>query len=122
MARKKAVKKYRVVPAKASRNNSKLFAFIATFLSIIGFIIALLARKDDKYVMYYAKQSLVVFIAMVAASVISWAVIGFTLGMYIRSLLNLLVTIAWIISWIYALSGKEKEVPLIGKYAESIDL
>lgn len=31
-------------------------AFVVSFLSIIGFIIALLAWKDDKYVMHYASK------------------------------------------------------------------
>jgi len=42
----------------------KVFAFLAVLLSIVGFIIALLVKKDDKYVMFYAKESLVIFISM----------------------------------------------------------
>ena len=66
-------------------NNSKLFAFLAVLLSIIGFIIALITKRDDKYVMFYAKQSLVLFIACV----IVWAIQGITdwipvLGMLIK--------------------------------------
>jgi len=102
--------------------NKKIFAFLATFLSIIGFIIALLAKRDDKYVMHYAKQSLVVFITSLLAGVVSWVFVYTSLAMIIQSVLNILVFILWILSWIYALSGKEKEVPVVGQYARKIDL
>ena len=105
------------------QDDSKLFAFLATFFSILGFIIALLAKKDDKYVMYYAKQSLVLFIAAIIANIASmilWIVpfIGWTLA----SIAQLLVLLLWVISWIYALSGEMKEIPVIGSYARSIKL
>jgi len=34
----------------------KMFAFLGVFLTIIGFVIVLLAKKDNKYAMYYAKH------------------------------------------------------------------
>ncbi len=101
------------------QDDTKLFAFLATFLSIVGFIIVLLTKKEDKYVMYYAKQSLVVFIAYVIAGIlmmipfIGWFVLG--------PIAYLIVTILWIISWVYALSGQEKETPLIGQYAKKFN-
>lgn len=100
-------------------DDRKMFAFLATFLSIIGFIIVLLTKKEDKYVMFYAKQSLVVFIAYVIAGVImmipfiGWFVLG--------PLAYLIVTILWIFSWAYALSDEQKEVPIVGKYAEKFN-
>ena len=103
----------------SKEDDSKLFAFLATFLGIIGFIIALVAKKENKYVMFYAKQSLVIFIAYVIAwiifmiPVIGWFLIG--------PLAYLFVTIMWIISWVYALSGQEKEVPIIGQYAQKFN-
>jgi uncharacterized membrane protein len=103
-----------------SGDDKILFAFLAAFLSIIGFIIALVAKKEDRYVMFYAKQSLVIFIAYVIAGII-WMIplIGwFVLG----PIAYLFVTIMWIISWVYALSGEEKEVPVLGKYAQKFNL
>ena len=38
----------------------KTQAFVATFLSIIGFVIAIVSWRKDNYVMFYAKQSLIV--------------------------------------------------------------
>ncbi len=109
--------------SKSSKQDTKLFAFLATFFSIIGFIIALLAKKDDKYIMYYAKQSLVIFIAAVIVGVVNWVVFWIpVLGWLIRGVLNLMLVIIWIFSWVYALSGEMKPVPIIGKYARKINL
>jgi len=104
---------------KAKEDDTKLFAFLATFLSIVGFVIALLVKKDNKYVMHYAKQSLVVFIV----SVIAWAVMIIPIiGWIIGPLIYLFSIVLWLISWIYALSGEMKEVPIVGKYARDIKL
>jgi len=104
-------------------DDRKLFAFLATFLSIVGFIIALVAKKEDKYVMFYAKQSLIVFIVAIIGSIIS-ALLSpiFIIGWIIAIAINIIVAVLWIISWIYALSGEEKEVPVIGVYARKINL
>jgi uncharacterized membrane protein len=98
-------------------------AFIATFFSIMGFIIYLLAWKKDKYTKFYAKQSLVVFIFAVIGSAVS-TIVGWipVIGGLIAAGVNLLVILSWIYSWSYALSGKQKEVPVIGEYAKKIDL
>ena len=47
---------------KSEQRDSKLFAFLAVLLSVVGFIIALIAKKDNKYVIFYAKQSLILFV------------------------------------------------------------
>jgi uncharacterized membrane protein len=106
---------------RAEKNNSdsKLFAFIAAFLSIVGFIIALLVKRDDKYVMYYAKQSLIVFIVFVVAWIVLIVpIIGWVVGI----LVEILGIALWILSWGFALTGKMRPVPLFGKYAEKINL
>jgi len=103
-------------------DDSKTFAFLATFLSILGFIIALVAKKDDKYVMFYAKQSLVVFIVAIVGSVINSIIMwipGF--GWIVSRLISLFVLILWIFSWVYALSGEEKETPIVGSFAKKFN-
>ena len=118
MPKKKEVKK-----AESKEGDFKTFAFLATFLSIIGFIIALLVKRDDKYVMYYAKQGLVVFIAAIIVSVVGWVLFWIpVLGWIIKGVLNLIIAIIWIFSWIYALSGKMKLTPIVGQYADKIKL
>lgn len=103
--------------------DSKIFAFIATFFSIVGFVIALVARRKDKYVMHYAKQSLILFVFFIVFGIIkgifSWVPIT---GKIIEFGLGIFGFILWIISWAYALSGEFKEVPVVWEFAKKIDL
>lgn len=104
-------------------SGSKFFAFIASFFSILGFIFALLFVRKDKYVMFYAKQSLVLFIVGILVGIInSGLALIPVLGGIIRVALGIFVFILWLELWIYALSGKPKEIAIIGKYARKIDL
>ena len=105
------------------KSDSKGFAFLATFLSVVGFILAILLWKDDDYVMFYAKQSLVIFIVAVIVSAINW-VLAFIpiIGSFIVWVLQLIVIILWVLTWVYALSGKKKDVWLVGDYAKKIKI
>jgi len=107
----------------AKSDDRKLFAWLATFLSLIGFVIAIIVRKNDKYVMHYAKQGIVIFIL--------GAILGFIqnvveiipfMGALISFAAGVLIFIAWLVSWINALSGKEKEIPVISYWAKRIKL
>lgn len=107
----------------AKEKNSNPHAFIASFFSIVGFVIALLLWKKDKYVMYYAKQSLVIFVLSVLVSVIRPGLsilpgIGYVLGVA----LNLLILLPWLFSWMNALSGKKKRIVFISDFADKINL
>ena len=108
---------------KPKNSDSKGYAFVATFFSIVGFIIALLAWRKDKYTMFYAKQSLVLFIVAIAVSILS-TIVGWIpiLGTIISVVLQIFMFVLWLLSWIYALSGEEKYVPIFGHYADKIDL
>ena len=107
----------------AKKDDEILFAWLATFLSLIGFIIALIARRKNKYVMYYTKQSIVIFVMGAIVGVIQRVIdiIPF-MGGLISFALGVLIFIAWLISWINALSGKEKDIPIISEWAEKIRL
>jgi uncharacterized membrane protein len=109
--------------AQSNQDDKKLFAWLATFLSLIGFIIALIARRNDKYVMYYTKQSIVIFIL--------GAILGFIqpiveiipfIGKLVNAAMGILIFVVWIFSWVHALSGKEKEIPIISDWAKKIKL
>ena len=86
------------------------------FLSIIGFLIALITKKDDKYVMFYAKESLVLFIAALALNIAGSILIVMTLGIFaiIMPLISLFLMVLWIIlvfitTEIYVHTRKEPE-------------
>jgi uncharacterized membrane protein len=118
MAKKREIKN-----RKSGKDDKILYAFLATFLSIIGFVIALIVKRNDKYVMYYAKQSLVIFIIGAIAGVLSglFSILPI-IGVIIRFALGILVFIIWLLSWVYALSGKEKEIPVVSELAEKFNL
>ena len=104
-------------------NDEKIFAFISILLGVIGFIIALLARKESKYVMYYARQS----ITLIALStLISFASIPINtmpvIGYYISAILLIGYLLIWIIALVNSLSGKMKATPIISKFAEKIKI
>ncbi len=122
MTKKKNTKRKKINQRK-KEEDKKLFAFLATFLSLVGFVIALIVKRKNAYVLYYAKQSLVIFVFGVIAGIISnileWIPI---MGGLIRFALNILIFIVWLISWINALSGKKKEIPIISYWSKKINL
>ena len=115
MVKKKVTKK--------ENDDKKLFAFLATFLSIVGFLIALIAKKDNKYVMFYAKQSLVIFIAAIIGAAINMIIKWIPIfGWIVTTAINISILVLWILSWVFSLSGEEKKIPLVSEYAEKINV
>ncbi len=110
--RKKRVggmRKLKLSEKNKKQDNKILFAFLATFLSIIGFIIAIIVKRDDKYVIYYAKQSLIIFIIGAVAGAFGRMIIWIPImGPLMNFALIVLVFIACFSCWIYALSEEEK--------------
>jgi uncharacterized membrane protein len=104
-----------------NKDDSKLFAFLGVLLTVIGYFIVYFTRKKDKYAMYYAKQGLVLFIAWVIVAVAGW-IVGWVpvAGGIIRTVLWAFTLALWVIGIIYSLSGKEKEIPIIGPFAKQI--
>ncbi len=102
---------------------SKVWAFLAYLLGIVGFILVLLIKKTDRFAMYHAKQSLVLFITYIAVWIIS-AITGFIpfLGRFVSFILWIVVFVLWIIGMINALKGEEKQLPLIGSFGNKINL
>lgn len=99
----------------------KFWAFVGVFLTIVGFILVLLAKKQNKYAMYYARQGLVLFIAAVIIGVAKWLV-GWipVIGWLVVGVLWIILIVLWIIGLIYSVSGEEKDIPLIGEFAKKI--
>ena len=106
------------VDKKQEEKEKITFGFLGAFFTIVGFIIAIAVKKDDKYVMHYGKHGLVLFIGYVIAwflymiPFIGWFVLG--------PLSLIFVTILWLITWINALSGKQKDTWVVGEFAKKI--
>lgn len=101
-------------------SEDKLWAFIAYLLGILGFVLVLLAKRKNKYAMYHAKQSLVLFIA---GAILNVAGIVPIIGWFvIRPIGGIFILVLWIIGLINAVTGVKKPLPLIGKYGKKIKL
>ena len=111
--------KTKINSKKQEETDRKLFAFLATFLTIIGFIIALLVKRDDDYVMFYAKQGLVLFIIQIIAHVASWLPL---IGWLASTILWFFFLIVWVLAWINAISGEKRDTWLISNYAKKIKI
>lgn len=101
-------------------------AGLAAIFLLLGGIILLVVEKRDQFVRFWAMQS--VFFG------VAWFVFGIAaaiVGMVLRSIFNPLgwlwgvasglvelgLVVVWIISILQAFSGKEWEIPVIGKLA-----
>lgn len=102
-------------------DEGKLFAFLAYLLGIVGFIIVLLAKKDNKFAMFHAKQSLVLFFGWIVAGVVAVLPIPFIHAL-ISGILYLLLLILWIMGIVYALTGQEKNLPVVGQIADQFKI
>ena len=108
---------------KVKVEDDKISAFVTTFFSIFGFIIAILAWKKNKYIMFYAKQSLVIFILAVIVSIVNSVVTKVPiLGLFIYYGSIVIVVAAWVASWVNSLSGKMKNIPIISDFTKKIEL
>lgn len=107
---------------------------VMALLSYIGilFLVPKLARKESPYAQFHANQGGNLFIIGVIVNIIIWVisfVIGLGLGLTGSGIFSVLATIVGIISWVvgvvflilmvlgivYALQGKAKELPIVGK-------
>jgi len=109
MAKKKVSRK------KSKGDDGNIRAFVAVFFSIVGFLIALILWRKDRYAMFYAAESLILFIGVLIASALSWIRI-------IGPILWIFVIVLWVITWIYALQGEKKKTWIVGDLAEKINL
>lgn len=93
-------------------------------IAAIGYIwilclVPLLLKKDSKFAQFHGKQGLVLFIAEVIISFI-WVVpvLGWLAG-FVGWIITLILAILGIVN---ALSGKYWRMPILGEYAEKLNL
>ncbi|MBN1633055.1 MAG: hypothetical protein JW917_02700 [Ignavibacteria bacterium] len=93
--------------------SGKTMAFVAYLIFFIPLLIE--EQRKNKFVMFHTEQSLLILLIYVAGFILG------TIGSFfcIGAILYLIVVFAfvlWIIGVINALSGKVKEVPLVGQF------
>lgn len=111
---KKTSKKVTIVLTDRQKN----IAAISYIFFIIGYFTV---EKDSPFVKFHMKQSLALLIFAAAIS-FTLSILGIIplLGWLIAFLGGILSLILFVIGIINALSGEEKELPLIGKYSENL--
>lgn len=90
-------------------SDSNLMAALS-YLWILS-VVMIIIKKDDKFVMFHAKQGLILFI-------VSFIWIIPVLGWFI----NIVVLIFVIVGFIKALAGERYKIPLVGDLAEKINM
>jgi uncharacterized membrane protein len=130
---KEAAKPAKAESAASKDDEGKIFAFLAYLLGIIGFLIVLLAKKDNKFAMYHAKQSLVLSIvalivwipAAIITALIGWIpVIGWIIAILIWIVVMIVMLglfVLLVIGIINALSDKMQPLPVIGKFGDKFN-
>ena len=99
----------------------KVWAIIG-YIGIL-FLVPLLAKKDNKFAMYHAKQGLVLFIASIIVWVVAFVLMFIpVLGWIINFILWILMFVLWLMGIINAATGKYSPLPIIGKYAEKLKI
>jgi uncharacterized membrane protein len=112
--------------AKEKVENEKLVAILLYLIPIVGIIwyFADEKMKKSKFAKFHLKQVLILIILGFGISVIilgfGISVIGIIpiLGWLIALLGSILIFVDWIIGLIAAINGKEKVLPLVGKFAD----
>lgn len=114
--------------------SNKLPAFIAYLLPVLGWVYVFWAYRQDTFVVYHTKQSMMLIITAIGGFVV-WVILGWlvsfvpfagpviaiaTFALVIALYIALLIS--WIIGMIYALQAKLKPVPLIGDWAERLPI
>jgi uncharacterized membrane protein len=106
--------------------SSRISAFIAYLLLIVGWLFVLIFRRNDDFARFHARQSLALTVTVIIiplawaafAWVITWIpYVGFILAASTFALV-IALAIIWVVVWIVgmanALRGVQKPVPIFG--------
>ena len=95
-----------------SSTDPKLIS-ILSYLTILGWVIAILLNDPkDKLASFHIRQSLGILLLGTASSIISFVPL---MGIPAVMFGTILTFVLWIIGFISAIKGEEKEVPILGE-------
>jgi uncharacterized membrane protein len=102
-------------------NNETICAVLSYFLIGIVWYFADDNMKKSSFAKFHAKQALVLLIAWIIVWVVGMFIFWIPfIGWLIGFVLGLFFLVAWILGIVYAATGKEKTLPIIGSFAEKI--
>jgi uncharacterized membrane protein len=112
----------------------RILAVLAYLLSIMGWLYVFLFQRKEKLAVYHARQSMMLTIVAIggpvvwagAAWIVSWIpLVGPLLAAASFSIVILTyvaLASSWVVGMIYALQAKMKPIPIVGKWAERIQI
>ena len=106
-------------PKPAGGGGKNIGMAVLCYLGILVLIPLLTDAKNEAFVKFHVKQGLVLLIFEVIVSIV-WA-IPF-LGWIVGAIGWVIGVVLFIIGLINAIGGQEKELPIIGKYGEKINI
>ncbi len=92
---------------------------MAVIAYILFFVPLLTDAKNDPFVKFHVKQSLVLLLSWFLAAIISSISVGI-IG-WIGWVLNISILILWVMGIINAVNGKQEHLPIIGKYGDKFN-
>lgn len=81
-------------------------------------IVSYLVAKNDPFVKFHIKQGLVLFFIEIAF----WILMSIISIYMIWQIVHLLLVVLSIVGIVYAISGKEKELPIVGGWAKNFKI
>ncbi|HPS65003.1 MAG TPA: hypothetical protein PK447_05465 [Ignavibacteria bacterium] len=104
--------------------SGKAMAFVAYIIFFIPLLIE--EQRKNKFVMYHTEQALVLVILWViiwiAQAILSAIIFAISFHLYflvvIINLLWIIPLVLWILGVVNALTGKVKEVPIVGQFGK----
>lgn len=85
----------------------------------ILFLVPLLAKKDSPFAQYHAKQGMVLFIFAIILGAVNVVPV---LGQLVSLVGSIFCLVLFIMGLMNALNGKKVPLPVIGQYAEKINI
>ena len=101
--------------ANPTNQSSNTLMAVLCYFGILVLIPFLTDAKNDPFVKFHIKQGLVLLIVYVICGFVLWIP-------FIGWLLGILLFILFLMGVINAASGKETPLPVIGKFAEKINI
>ncbi|MCF7865897.1 hypothetical protein K9L67_04085 [Candidatus Woesearchaeota archaeon] len=91
------------------KEDGKVIAIIS-YVYWLGWLIALIMNQNKKnsFASFHLRQSLLL---MIAITIMMWIP-------FIGDVLSIILFVLWVFGLVYAIQGKEKEIPVIGPLAQ----
>ena len=103
----------------ASIKGKNTLMAVLCYFGILILIPLLTEAKNDPFVKFHIKQGVILIIAVI----INWVILMIPIiGWIVGFIFWIVILVLWVIGLINALSGKESELPIIGKYGQRLKI